>query len=116
MIRLVSSLPGLSEATRYRHLVAGTGLPGVLLSVPRHWVGSCVVRYQVGDYQVTDVISSVDEAMVVAGLLSSPLAGAEEVRVEASDSGQAGFTNAVEWGRARLGGDDLTELLRWWAL
>ncbi|HGY2474031.1 TPA: hypothetical protein ACNU8V_005493 [Pseudomonas aeruginosa] len=116
MIKLAAQGSQVEASIRHRRLIADMRLPGVVAAEFQGWVGACSVRYLLGDAEHADVISSVDEALLVAGMLSAPLAGADSVRVEPATSGQADFRTALEWGRDRLGEVDLAKLLAWWSL
>jgi hypothetical protein len=116
VIKLAADSSPVAKFIRHRRLVADMRLPGVVAAEFQGWVGSCSVRYRLRGAEHADVISSVDEALLVAGMLSAPLAGADSVRVEPATSGQADFRTALEWGRARLGEVDLAKLLAWWSL
>ncbi len=116
MIKLAAQGSPMQTSIRHRRLIADMRLPGVVAAEFQGWVGACSVRYRLGDTEHADVISSVDEALLVAGMLSAPLAGADSVRVEPATSGRADFCTALEWGRARLGEVDLAKSLAWWSL
>ena len=116
MIKLAAGGSQLGQPMRHRRLVAEMRLPGVVSAEFQGWVGSCSVRYRLGDVECVDVISSVDEALLVAGMLTAPLAGADSVRIELAASGLAAFRTALEWGRTRFGEVDLVKLLAWWSL
>jgi len=116
VIKLAAHGSPLGQSMRHRRLVAEMRLPGVVAAGFQSWVGSCSVRYRLGDVEYVDVISSVDEALLAAGMLSAPLASADSVRVEPAASGQADFRTALEWGRTRFGEVDLAKLLAWWSL
>lgn len=116
MIRLAADSARLGQPIRNRRFVTEMRLPGVVAAEFRGWVGACSVRYRIRGVEHVDVISSVDEAMLVAGMLSAPLAGAEAVRIEPAVTGQADFCTAIEWGRGRFGDIDLARLLAWWSL
>ncbi|EOD9062554.1 hypothetical protein ACOAM9_27190 [Pseudomonas aeruginosa] len=116
MIKLAAQGSPVEASIRHRRLIADMRLPGVVVAEFQGWVGACTVRYRLGDAEHADVISSVDEAFLVAGMLSAPLAGANSVRVEPATSGQADFRTALDWGRARLGEVDLAKSLAWWSL
>lgn len=66
--------------------------------------------------QCHDVLSSVDDALLVAGLLSSPLTGASDIRILESVGVGDSYCSAIEWGQARFGERVLGELLSWWTL
>ncbi|AKG03033.1 hypothetical protein APB34_10295 [Pseudomonas aeruginosa] len=116
MIRLAAGGTPLGQPIRNRCLVAEMRLPGVSVAEFQGWVGACSVQYRVEGVEHAEVISSVDEAMLVAGMLSAPLACASAVRVEPAVSGRADFCTAMEWGKARFGEEGLVRLLAWWAL
>lgn len=116
MIKLVADGTPVEASMRHRRLIADMRLPGVLADEFQGWVGACSVRYRLGDVEHVDVISSVDEALLVAGMLSAPVAGAESVGVEPAKYGKAAFRTALEWGRVRLGEVGLAESLAWWSL
>ena len=96
MIKLAADSSPVAKFIRHRRLVADMRLPGVVAAEFQGWVGSCSVRYRLRGAEHADVISSVDEALLVAGMLSAPLAGADSVRVEPATSGQADFRTALE--------------------
>lgn len=116
MIKLVAQGSPVDASKQHRRLIADMRLPDVVAAEFGEWVGACTVRYRLGDAEHADVISSLDEALLVGGMLSSPLAGASSVRVEPAVSGQADFRTALAWGRARLGETGLAKLLAWWSL
>lgn len=99
---------------RFRCLLAGCGIPGVALKVDASWVGACAVSFLLGGIRYLDVLPSVDEAQLVAGLLSSPMLEASDIRVLGSESVEGGYNSVIEWGRVRLGNAVLRDLLSWW--
>ncbi|HBO4218295.1 hypothetical protein IPC426_10080 [Pseudomonas aeruginosa] len=101
---------------RFRRLLTGFGISGVDSRVGAGWVGACTVSFLMDGVQHQDVLSSIDDALLVAGLLNSPTVGASEIRVVASAAVEGGYSSAIEWGHARFGEKALGELLSWWSL
>ncbi|HBO1157688.1 TPA: hypothetical protein L4E80_002171 [Pseudomonas aeruginosa] len=101
---------------RFRRLLTGFGISGVDSRVGAGWVGACTVSFLMDGVQHQDVLSSIDDALLVAGLLNSPTVGASEIRVVASAAVEGVYSSAIEWGHARFGEKALGELLSWWSL
>lgn len=60
---------------RFRRLLTGFGISGVDSRVGASWVGACTVSFLMDGVQHQDVLSSIDDALLVAGLLNSPTVG-----------------------------------------
>ena len=105
----------IDPSPRFRRLLAG-GISGVDCRVEADWVGACNVSFLMDGVQHQDVLSSIDDGLLVAGLLSSPTVGASEIRVVAYAAVEGGYNSANEWGHARIGEKALGELLSWWSL
>lgn len=112
----LASMREIEPSARFRRFLAGRGGLGVDITVADAWVGACAVSFHIDGIQHHDVLPSVDEACLVAGLLSAPITGASDIRVLASESAEGSYSTAIEWGRVRLGEVVLRDLLSWWVL
>ncbi len=111
----LASQQEIDVSPRFR-LSTECGVPGVESRVGTGWVGACAVSFLMNGVQCHDVLSSVDDALLVAGLLSSPLTGASDIRILESVGVGDSYCSAIEWGQARFGERVLGELLSWWTL
>lgn len=106
----------INPSPRFRCLLTGSGVSGVDSTVDG-WVGACAVSFLKDGVRHQDVLPSVDEALLVAWLLTSPIVGASDIRVLAAASVEGSYRSAIEWGYARFGKREaLDELLSWWSL
>lgn len=101
---------------RFRGFQKGFSLPGVEFGVDASWAGACAVGFLMGGTRHLDILPSVSEAQLVAGLLGSPIVGASDIRILASERVEGSYNSAVEWGRVRLGEEALRDVLSWWGL
>ncbi|KRV02970.1 hypothetical protein AO935_09455 [Pseudomonas aeruginosa] len=88
---------------------------GVEIIGHEEWLGAYAVKFQRSGAQCHDILSCLDEALLVAGLLRSPAVGASDIRILVSESVEGSYGSAIEWGRFRLGDAVLRDLLSWWA-
>jgi hypothetical protein len=101
---------------RFRGFQKGFSLPGVEFGVDASWAGACAVGFLMDGARHLDILPSVSEAQLVAGLLGSPIVGASDIRILASERVEGSYNSAVEWGRVRLGEEALRDVLSWWGL
>ncbi|HGJ7700615.1 hypothetical protein ABZQ48_08840 [Pseudomonas aeruginosa] len=111
----LAATQGIDPPPRFRRLLAG-GISDVDCRVEADWVGACTVSFLMEGVQYQDVLSSIDDALLVAELLSSPTVEASDIRIVASAGVGGGYSSAIEWGYARFGERALGELLSWWLL
>lgn len=101
---------------RFRGFHKGFSLPGVEFGVDARWAGACAVGFLMDGTRHLDILPSVSEAQLVAGLLGAPIVGAGDIRILASERVEGSYNSAVEWGRVRLGEKALRDVLSWWGL
>lgn len=104
----------IDVSPRFR-LSTECGVPGVESRVGTGWVGACTVSFYLAGVRQHDVLPSVGEALLAAWLLSSPLSGASDIRLEGSRRLDS-YKSVLDWGEVRFGKVLLGELLNWWAL
>lgn len=80
----------VDPSPRFRCLLAGCEASGVDCRVGAYWVGACAVSFLMDGAQRQDVFSSIDDALLAAGLLSSPVVEASDIRILASDCAEGG--------------------------
>ncbi|OPD96856.1 hypothetical protein CAZ10_00650 [Pseudomonas aeruginosa] len=105
----------IDQQPRFRLLQSGSEVTCVDSRVAAEWVGACTISFCLEGVHRCDVLPSVDEALLAAWLLSSPLSGASDIRVEGSLR-RDGYKSMLDWGEMRLGKVLLRELLSWWSL
>ncbi len=115
VVQLVS-ISGREPPPRFRCPLPETMHSEVELIGLEEWLGACAVKFQINSVQYQDIFSCLDEALLVTGLLRSPVVGASDIRILASKSVEGSYGSATEWGRSRLGDAALRDLLSWWAL
>ncbi|HBO2770595.1 TPA: hypothetical protein L4I55_002667 [Pseudomonas aeruginosa] len=101
---------------RFRGFHKGFSLPGVEFGVDARWAGACAVGFLMDGTRHLDILPSVSEAQLVAGLLGAPIVGAGDIRILASERVEGSYNSAVEWGRVRLDEKVLRDVLSWWGL
>jgi len=101
---------------RFRGFQKGFSLPGVEFGVDARWAGACAVSFLMDGTRHLDILPSVSEAQLVAGLLGAPIVGVSDIRILASERVEGSYNSAVEWARVRLGEKALRDVLSWWGL